>query len=156
MQVMVITNYDNKEEKVAIENATSISEFQSTVAINFKDDDGCNKTQFIGLDGYTELIIRQIGTRARSGYTGQKEDKMGNMLKIMKDRLEEYKKEYEIQMEYYIISIEGERTTTNFERNSIDFMARQNELRTKINELSFWISMIESLTDIGETKGMEG
>ena len=58
MQVIVITNYDNKEEKMAIENVTSISEFQSKVAINFKDDDGCNKTQFIGLDGYTELRIR--------------------------------------------------------------------------------------------------
>lgn len=58
MQVIVITNYDNKEEKVAIENVTSISDCQSTVAINFKDDDGCNKTQFIRLDGYTDLMVR--------------------------------------------------------------------------------------------------
>ena len=58
MQVIVITNYNNKEEREAIENVISISENQSTVAINFRDDEGHNKTQFVGLDGYTELMIR--------------------------------------------------------------------------------------------------
>ena len=59
MQVIVKTNYDNKEMKEVIENVTSMSEVNSTVAISFKDDDGHNKTQYIGLDGYTELIVRQ-------------------------------------------------------------------------------------------------
>lgn len=58
MQVVVKTTYDNKEEKEVIENVTSMSEFKSTVAINFKDDEGHNKTQFLALDGYTELIVR--------------------------------------------------------------------------------------------------
>lgn len=58
MQVIIKTNYNNEEAKEAIENVTSMSELNSVVAVNFKDDDGRNKTQFIKLDGYTELIVR--------------------------------------------------------------------------------------------------
>lgn len=58
MQVIIKTNYDGQEAKEVMENVTSISSFDGKVALNFKDDAGHNKTQFLGLDGYTELIVR--------------------------------------------------------------------------------------------------
>ena len=58
-QVIIKTNYNGQEEKEAIDNVASISAASiDNVAINFKDNDGRNKTQFIKLDGYTELILR--------------------------------------------------------------------------------------------------
>ena len=70
---------------------------------------------------------------------------MKSVLAHMKNRLEEYIKEYRGQMEYFITSIEEEKRTSNFENNSISFMSKQNELHAKIKELSFWVGMIESL-----------
>lgn len=59
MQVIVKTNYDGQEAQEAIENVSSLSvAFGENVAVNFKGDDGRSKTQFIKLDGYTELILR--------------------------------------------------------------------------------------------------
>lgn len=58
MQVIVKTNYDGQEAREAIENVTSVSRLNiDSVAVNFMDD-GRSKTQFIKLDGYTELIVR--------------------------------------------------------------------------------------------------
>lgn len=58
MQVIVKTNYNNKEANEVIEPVTSVMEFGRIVAINIKYADGAGKTQYIGLDGHTELIIR--------------------------------------------------------------------------------------------------
>ena len=59
MQVIVKTNYDGQEIKESINCVTSISgAFKDSIAINFKDDSGHCKTQFLVLDGNTELIIK--------------------------------------------------------------------------------------------------
>lgn len=58
MQIIVKTAYNGKEERETIENVTTVCQLDDTVAISFKADDGRNKTQYIKLDGYTELIVR--------------------------------------------------------------------------------------------------
>lgn len=58
MQIIVKTAYNGKEEREAIENVTTVCQLDDTVAISFKADDGRSKTQYIKLDGYTELIVR--------------------------------------------------------------------------------------------------
>ncbi len=58
MQVIVTVNYNGYEEKEVIENVMSIFSLNDKVAVNFKDNDGRFKTQYLTLDGYTELIIR--------------------------------------------------------------------------------------------------
>ena len=76
-----------------------------------------------------------------------KEDGMKIVFRNMKKRLEEYKEEYTRRLEYYIMDIENEKGTSNFEYNSISFMAKQNELHAKIKELSFWIEMMEGVDE---------
>lgn len=58
MEIIVKTTYNEKEEKEVIENVMSIFSINDQVAVNFKDNDGRFKTQYLKLDGYTDLIIR--------------------------------------------------------------------------------------------------
>lgn len=60
MQVIIVkTNCDGQETREVIENVTNLSAaFNHNVTVDFKDDNGRSKTQFIKLDGYTELIVR--------------------------------------------------------------------------------------------------
>lgn len=58
MEIIVKTTYNGKEEKEVIENVMSIFSLNDKVAVNFKDNDGRFKTQYLTLDGYTDLIIR--------------------------------------------------------------------------------------------------
>lgn len=58
MQIIVKTAYNGKEEREAIENVTTLCQLDGVVVISFKADDGRGKTQYIKLDGYTELIVR--------------------------------------------------------------------------------------------------
>ena len=58
MEVIVKTTYNGKEEKECIENVISIIPFRDLVAVSSKDQNGNGKTQYIALDGYTDLIVR--------------------------------------------------------------------------------------------------
>ena len=58
MEVIVKTTYNGIEQKESIENVISIMPFRDLVAVAFKDQYGNGKTQFIALDGYTDLIVR--------------------------------------------------------------------------------------------------
>ena len=58
LETIVKTTYNGKEEKEVIENVMSIFSLNDKVAVNFKDNDGRFKTQYLTLDGYTDLIIR--------------------------------------------------------------------------------------------------
>lgn len=58
MEIIVKTTYNGKEEKEVIENVMSIFSLNDQVKVNFKDNDGRFKTQYLKLDGYTDLIVR--------------------------------------------------------------------------------------------------
>lgn len=58
MQVIVKTNYNNKEEKEVIENVRCISECGFKVLLCIVDNEGCKTVRSVVLNGYTELIIR--------------------------------------------------------------------------------------------------
>lgn len=57
MQIIIITNYNGIQKKEVIENVSSISHLKNVVAVNFSTANG-QKTQFVVLDGYTEILIR--------------------------------------------------------------------------------------------------
>lgn len=58
MQAIVKTNYNGKEERQVIEMVTSICQLNSCVSISYVEDNGDKKTQYIALDGYTEIVLR--------------------------------------------------------------------------------------------------
>lgn len=54
MEVIVKTTYDGKEQKECVDGVLSVQNAGNGVVAIVKSD----TTQYIGLDGYTEIIVR--------------------------------------------------------------------------------------------------